>query len=758
MPKRISNPYKPLALLGALLALQTQGLAQTTPALPGIGVNLSGVGDSRERPFVDVVQSHSGWTDFEGKRLTVDAQGNPLSDGRFKAFDVRTFGFWWGEQDDPDGFAPDWSGRYTLSFVGKAELSSPEKVFTLENLRFDAGTNTTTADLILKKGEGQLFIDFKGTSSGIKNLRLIRPGYAERAGQLFTDEFLKALEPFSVLRTMDWTNTNGHNPDYPAQTLWKNRHTPDFGSGVGWFDLRGVPWEQVIELGNQTGKDLWINLPVSADDDYIKNLALLFKEKLKPNLKLYLEHGNEVWNFAVPNQAQYNAAAAEADIKSGTSKLNDDGSSSPQVWGARRHALKSAQIARIFLETFGEENPRGRIRPVLAWGSWNAAGYQDMLEWTFRNGGPPRTLFYGVAGSAYYTSAAAGKTANPEAVLTAFRNSIDESRLERKAVIDIANTYLLKPLIYEGGSDSGGGEKLGVQDRVRAEKSDCMRPLTLRNVKESWFELGGDLFMQFGVGSAYGRYGSWGITDDIVNLNTSKYQAYLELLGRAVPPAKPCAVAEVKAPLLRPAGGAVALEPGSLNIAKTSSVPVLDGKVDPAWSAASAIKLEKVNNGVVSSAADLSSTLRALWDDTALYVLYEVTDDAKQGVGPYPWERDAVEIYLDGDGQKGSSYGADDFQFVFPLGKNEVWEQRGTTTGVQYAAEETANGYRLELAIPWGAIKVRPAEGLVLGFEAQINDNDNGVGREGKLSWWGQEDLAWRLPSSWGSAVLKGTR
>lgn len=91
----------------------------------------------------------------------------------------------------------------------------------------------------------------------------------------------------------------------------------------GWSDLRpgkhGWPWEYIILLANEVNKDIWINIPVSASgslpypqpnceqdtSSYIYQLAMLLKsgneftsnKGLNNNLRIYIEHSNEVWNF-----------------------------------------------------------------------------------------------------------------------------------------------------------------------------------------------------------------------------------------------------------------------------------------------------------------------------------------------------------------------------------------------------------------------------------------------------------------------------
>jgi hypothetical protein len=78
----------------------------------------------------------------------------------------------------------------------------------------------------------------------------------------------------------------------------------------------GPSWEYLIKVANETGKELWINVPHGATDDYIRKLALLFAygsdgvepysslqerpvfEPLNPNLRVYLQISNETWNWS----------------------------------------------------------------------------------------------------------------------------------------------------------------------------------------------------------------------------------------------------------------------------------------------------------------------------------------------------------------------------------------------------------------------------------------------------------------------------
>eukprot|EP01084_Bolivina_argentea_P080672 146091_1 len=95
---------------------------------------------------------------------------------------------------------------------------------------------------------------------------------------------------FSSMRFMDFLATNNN----PIST-WSDRTLPtNFTMGNGL----GIAWEFVISLTNILNISAWINIPAKADDDYIKNVATLWKNNYKHwgKTKLYIEYSNECWN------------------------------------------------------------------------------------------------------------------------------------------------------------------------------------------------------------------------------------------------------------------------------------------------------------------------------------------------------------------------------------------------------------------------------------------------------------------------------
>ena len=192
---------------------------------------------------------------------------------------------------------------------------------------------------------------------------------------------------------------------------------------------------------------------------------------------------------------------------------------------------------------------------------------------------------------------------------------------------------------------------------------------------------------------------------------------------------------------------------------KSTTAPTIDGSVDALWSSHNASSMNNVIQGTITNTADLSVSWKALWTDTDVYVLAQITDDAKQNDSPEMYNDDALELYFDIGNDKSTTYGSNDVNYTFRYNDNTAnVSANGTTTGVVHAQTITGTGYILEIKIPWSAIKNNtPAVNQLIGFDIQLNDDDNGGARDGKLAWAAMEDEAWRNPSFFGTVILKGT-
>ncbi len=118
-----------------------------------------------------------------------------------------------------------------------------------------------------------------------------------------------------------------------------------------------VAYEWQIDLCNRTDKDCWINVHhLSTADDWRK-IAQLFKDKLKPSLRLYVEWSNEVWNGAFPQQGY---AASEAG------KLGLPGSNGPASYSVYASVRMFEEFGRVFA---GE--PQRLVRVLAGQSVWS---------------------------------------------------------------------------------------------------------------------------------------------------------------------------------------------------------------------------------------------------------------------------------------------------------------------------------------------------------------------------------------------------
>ena len=345
------------------------------------------------------------------------------------------------------------------------------------------------------------------------------------------------LKPFAVLRFMDWLETN-HNPGFYGDVghhvlNWPDRHVPDDATQGSYGNKYGAAWEYVIELAKASGKDIWINIPVAATDDYVKKLAQLMKEQLPPKCNIYIEHSNEVWNFGFP-QYTYNKLAAIDEVKQGKSVLNNDGSKDQEVWTHRRHAKRLIEIGNTFREVFGPEGT-SRIARFMHRGSSRLSRTTRTFLPGWKKPMARRRTTSTLWPAPVITISKKARNADAADLIKAMRQSSDASVKQRMELQQVANQYGIKNCQYEIGSDVGGGKTDNVANRILANRDPAMKELVVHDAVDNWFAHGGDLYMYFSFCDSYSRHGCWGLSEDIANLNTPKWQGIYQLTGTSAP-------------------------------------------------------------------------------------------------------------------------------------------------------------------------------------------------------------------------------
>ena len=496
---------------------------------PLLGMNLESLKDyERSFMFIDVIKTSRTWGTPD---KPYDAKG-PIGDDGWPSGDFGTCCL---------TETKNVSGIYKFSATGRADITAPGSPAKIANLVYDAVRNRTTADIVVAAPENKvvtLNLAFRNTAvsntdGGLKDIKLLRPGYSDEANdrQVFTTEFLGSIKPFDALRFMDYLRTNNSEVAH-----WDDRCKVETPQYVG---ARGAPYELAIEMGNRMDKDIWLNVPALADDDFIRQLGALIRQKLKPDRAAYIEYSNEVWNGQF-KQFKQNEAAAQADVAAGDMTLNDGGrDTNVHYWARKRIARRAVEIKKLM----GVDDPR--IRVILA----SQIAYAPpgsllkmQLEYVEKYHGPPGKFLFAVAGAPYFSP---GRDENDPAkkkwytersdvtvdgICERLRSRTNVACNENAAAFHaLARKYGLKSFAYEGGVDL---QQFNSNVPIKiASQSDLRTGQALEDYLCKWFagppdgSGGGDAMFYFTLTCKYSKNGYWGLTEDARELLTPKYLA-----------------------------------------------------------------------------------------------------------------------------------------------------------------------------------------------------------------------------------------
>ena len=316
------DPY-PLTVRGnmSITASFTETPPPDLPSAGKIGVNLSPITDfTIGHPFINIAKGLRAWQ-LPGRYIG-ELPEDDLTGNDYPKVDAHTIHYMKGYPD----------GDYLLSYEGTGEIDAGS-MGTRNGPLVTADGVTTGVITIDREGTGRnilaIYARNVDSSDPISNLKIIMPhheaGKEYGPNDIFREEFLDALQPFTSLRFMDWLQTNRswhtnwadrtHMDDFSYSSGGKKTLTTVIGGDEREYTSNrfgGVPWEIVAALANQTGKDIWINIPSLATDDYLRNLAALLRSELDferiaqirqqngiPDEEVFtirVEYSNEVWN------------------------------------------------------------------------------------------------------------------------------------------------------------------------------------------------------------------------------------------------------------------------------------------------------------------------------------------------------------------------------------------------------------------------------------------------------------------------------
>ncbi len=180
--------------------------------------------------------------------------------------------------------------------------------------------------------------------------------------------------------------------------------------------------------------------------------------------------------------------------------------------------------------------------------------------------------------------------------------------------------------------------------------------------------------------------------------------------------------------------------------------PVIDGLAESAWDAAVPVTTDVAVSSKEGTTA-AKGIFRSMWTSDGLYVLAEVTDPLLNKDSVNTYEQDSIEVFLDENNAKTSEYEeAGDAQYRINYNNEYSFNGKTLNSDVQSATTLTDDGYIVETLIPFQTISHAEA-GMLLGYDAQVNDADETGKRINTRTWSGTADNGWRSTTDYG--VLK---
>lgn len=473
----------------------------------GVGLNLSGIVYwTDEHPFRNLATAGSNWDlrNSEGRTLTrpvMSDDGYPLEVPHgtyFESFLIFT------------PYRTHLAKTQVVQYDGVGEI---DYAWGAELIERRSGS-----DLIRNLDNGQALtarIVATDPANPIRNLRLWEEGRTE--GGTFRPEFIERLTGMSVIRFMDWMDTNNSRI-----SNWADRPRYDRYSQVE----RGAALEIMVDLSNQLRVPPWFTLPHLADDEYVRAFATQVRQTLDPTLNVYVEYLNEVWNN-IFEQADYAK-------RMGTSLgLSDD------AWEAslRYYSQRTSEILTIWEDIFGGDGRRVvgvySAQAATPWTSEVILSWADAKEHA------------DVLAIAPYFGATLGWSEKAPSVSQwsldeLFADLSQEVRGHNSDLIAkqaaVASRFSVQLIAYEGGQHLAAAGPAMDDERLCRLFENANRDMRMgelyRDHIANWRKEGGGIYAFFNSMGAYNKWGSWGLIErESLQAASSKWAEVRRLIG-----------------------------------------------------------------------------------------------------------------------------------------------------------------------------------------------------------------------------------
>lgn len=804
-----SRPVLAVMLLLGLAAAQPAGAFYNTYSALGTNTNEI-MDDDASAPFIDLMKMSLPFREsrqLNKGNIQYDRNGWPTSISQGGQAGTRFV------SRLPAGAIP--RGPYVVLYDGEGALEYGNDATLMEHT---PGRDTIMLEPGKdNEFNATLFIKATNPANYVRNIRILPPGgvcssnpfqrvagpgqcrgdylaFEQYSGKIiFNPDYLDYMKDFRVIRFMNMSGIT-RNPVY----AWEDRASIDQQTWGGSEGIRGAPMEVMVELANRLHADPWFSMPHAASDDFIRRFAEYVKVNLDPTLKVYVEYTNEAWNGIFTQHAY---------VKQQGQRLGLDPDPNQAAW--KYYSKRSVEVFRVWEQAF-----QGNARLVRVMSG--LVGSTQMTKTILSFGDAYRyTDAYAVAPYVYGDTDALRRARSVSEIFQImtdpkYPHSLPNEISSIGKQADMAKSFGVDLIAYEGGqhlvdwntkSDNQHPNNLFYQANRHAQMG-----VIYKRLLDGWRQAGGKLFVQYTSPRTYRKYGSFGIKEYITQPagQAPKYQAMISFIrsnqcwwegcsgNTLVRHAKPVVTLEALKTQSEPLdatapqyGAADAPSPADGGVPAQAAAPV-SGRIlvdmqnganeqyaaggnalirqarnrNDVWQGSASYQLRSVVNGQIDGARDLAAIWQASWDPQNLYLRVSVEDDHPfVSDSSVPWEDDAVEVYLDADGSMNTQYDQrNDFHFIFSLkdGKVALGKNSPPVSSVpmNHAITRSANGYVLEVTLPWSALRVVPRPGQRMGLDVHVDDDDDGGDRDGKLTWKARQDESWRNPSLFGGVIL----
>jgi len=314
---------------------------------------------------------------------------------------------------------------------------------------------------------------------------------------------------------MDWSQAN-----VCASGKWSDR--PTFSTRV-YTGEGGVPLELLILLSNLVGSTPYFNLPVRANDDYVRKYATMVLSDLRKDVDIIVELANENWHTGFDG-GEY--AQEQADMLSSEAYAG-----SRFCWTS----LRTRNISFIFHDVFPKEE-HNRLKFVLSSQFSNTDATSQLLACpdTLAKDENGLNFIHGVAVTAYFDPTVTTGTAG--AVLRSMWSALDgviDQLIAHKSLVRANNMSFL---IYEAGpSGVGSGDSSDDNPVIAAHLNASMEQFAFHAYKRVRDEVKPEYVVHFGTVGPSSIYGSYNLLESYKQDESTapKYQAMMQLLDEA---------------------------------------------------------------------------------------------------------------------------------------------------------------------------------------------------------------------------------